>query len=206
MSHPHRHLAAQGAPKARVRTCSLALSLHGCLSPSPFWEGHITFISLLIILPALDVVILGKDREGQGRRDRLRCTYHDRGSAPRRGRVKAWATAFTCKLPPSWVATQMTLVYPSPASCLPFPLNPCPESLPASPINSLFLPPSHTGCCREEVGAKMQRERRRECKLRVDHMQRSSRQYSPPPPRDQEAAAGHGKWSRRRKGERGISV
>lgn len=66
-----------------VRTCFLALSLHGCQPPSPSWEGHITFISLLIVFPALDVVILGKDREGQGRRDRLRCTSQNRGSAPR---------------------------------------------------------------------------------------------------------------------------
>lgn len=37
----------------------------------PRRESHVTFISLLIVLPALDVVVL-EDREGQGRREGLR--------------------------------------------------------------------------------------------------------------------------------------
>lgn len=49
-----------------MRTCPLASSPDECQSPSLTWEGHITFISLLIVLPTLDVVILGKDSEGQG--------------------------------------------------------------------------------------------------------------------------------------------
>lgn len=36
------------------------------ISHLPLQEGHVTFISLLIVLPALDVVILGKDIVGEG--------------------------------------------------------------------------------------------------------------------------------------------
>lgn len=49
-----------------IRTCPLVSSPHGCQLPSPMWEGHVTFISLLTVLPAPDVVVLGKDRAGEG--------------------------------------------------------------------------------------------------------------------------------------------
>lgn len=71
--------------QSSVTSQVLCPSSHGCQTPPPHcWEGHATFISLLIVLPALDVVILGKDR-GMGRKEgpnhisglRLNCRERD---------------------------------------------------------------------------------------------------------------------------------
>lgn len=104
-------------------------SAHGCQSYCLPWEGHVTFISLLIVLPALDVVILRKDR---GARKKGRTKIHILEP-----RLNSRANMLTAITP---MAAQMT---PGPlgfASCLPqnsIPISSYPESLPYVPYSSI---------------------------------------------------------------------
>lgn len=76
-------------------TCPWASSLHGCQSYSLPWEGHVTFISLLIVFPALDVVILRKDR-GTRKKGRAEIYVLEPRLSFRAKREEGWTTAPTC--------------------------------------------------------------------------------------------------------------
>lgn len=124
-SHPYQRLAPQGASKATIRICPLVSDLHRCQSPSCTCEGYVTFISLLIVLPALDVVVLRKVRGRRGREQTrgLDHLFH-RPSATVR------------------MASHTIPIYPGPASCLPqtsIPLNPHPQ-IPSSLSHKFYFP------------------------------------------------------------------
>lgn len=103
------------------------------------------FISLLIVLPALDVVILGKDRVGEG--EGKGYDLQPRAKVQLQGQQsKGPGHCFPMPTATILVASQVTLSTQAlPAAC-PRPLapNPCPESLLALSLSSLFLTPHPT--------------------------------------------------------------
>ena len=108
-------------------------------------KGHVTFISLLIVLPALDVVILGKDRVGEG--EGKGYDLQPRAKVQLQGQQsKGPGHCFPMPTATILVASQVTLSTQAlPAAC-PRPLapNPYPESLLALSLSSLFLTPHLT--------------------------------------------------------------
>ena len=56
------------------------------------WKGHVTFISLLIVLPALDVVILRKDT-GVRKKGRAKINILEARPNSRAKREEGWDTA-----------------------------------------------------------------------------------------------------------------
>lgn len=163
----------------------------------PHRESHVTFISLLIVLPALDVVVL-EDREGQGRREGLRSISQrfNCGAKERPGQQ--------CHVPMAVILVA--------DSCPPRPCQlPSPHLYPCKPMSRilsslsrelLIAPVPHwrlAGKASQSEGVEGQEGRG--CALQRPH-RLGPRQYSPPLPGDQGTAASHGKRSRRRKGER----